>query len=95
MVMNFEDPPYVNIVIDWGDPCNIVINREDPRPPITYYVIYGQPLMAFIITNYGDPKSIYLGFGQYENWKQFFWTLSCAFLKGAILLAEITTMASC
>ena len=24
--------------------CNIVINREDPRPPITYYVIYGQPL---------------------------------------------------
>ena len=24
--------------------CNIVINGEDPRPPITYYVIYGQPL---------------------------------------------------
>ena len=27
--------------------CNIVINREDPRPPITYYVIYGQPLRRF------------------------------------------------
>ena len=26
--------------------CNIVINREDPRPPITYYVIYGQPLKS-------------------------------------------------
>ena len=37
-----------NIVINWGDPplCNIVINREDPRPPIMYYVIYGQPLSS-------------------------------------------------
>ena len=34
-------------LINWGDRplCNIVINQEDPRPPIMYYVIYGQPLM--------------------------------------------------
>ena len=36
------------VVINWGDLplCNIVINREDP-PPISYYVIYGQPLVTF------------------------------------------------
>ena len=27
--------------------CYIVINREDPSPPIPYYVIYGQPLTLF------------------------------------------------
>ena len=46
IVINFEEPPFCNIVINWGDlQCNIVINLEDPSPPIPYYVIYGQPLM--------------------------------------------------
>ena len=48
LLRNFQDPPLCNIVINSGDPplCNIVINREDPPPPISYYVIYGQPLIA-------------------------------------------------
>ena len=29
--------------------CNIVINREDPSPPIPYYVKYGQPLICMNI----------------------------------------------
>ena len=39
--------PGCYIIINYGAPpqCNIVLNWEDPSPPIPYYVIYGQTLM--------------------------------------------------